>query len=153
MKIMRTFLSGKIYKIVPVLLKFKISFFSSFSCFPPSFSFPGFSSFSYSSTALLPALMSTRIHLNCVCMCGCLGPGPSCQLNQQSLIPLSPLTHTSVYTQKGWAHTHTHTLFLIALGGSRISAQTYSRTHKYTPLRQTDNGPYPKTKTISVRQQ
>lgn len=37
MKIMRTFLSGKIYKIVPVLLKFKTSrFFFSPSTLPPS---------------------------------------------------------------------------------------------------------------------
>lgn len=37
MKIMRTFLSGKIYKIVPVLLKFKTSrFFSLLPLFRPS---------------------------------------------------------------------------------------------------------------------
>lgn len=42
MKIMRTFLSGKIYKIVPVLLKFKISLFFSFSPFLPSSSLPPF---------------------------------------------------------------------------------------------------------------
>lgn len=32
-KIMRTFLSGKIYKIIPVLLKFKIFFPPSLPCF------------------------------------------------------------------------------------------------------------------------
>ncbi len=42
MKIMRTFLSGKIYKIVPVLLKFKISSFFPFFSLPTLFLPPTF---------------------------------------------------------------------------------------------------------------
>lgn len=54
-KIMRTFLSGKIYKIIPVLLKFKI--------FSPPLSRVFSLSLFLSQFSLLVALMRTVIHL------------------------------------------------------------------------------------------
>lgn len=87
MKIMRTFLSGKIYKIVPVLLKFKISrFFFFFSLptlfLPPSFPFPVFSLL-FQQHSLIT---SSNEHQDTPQLCVCVSVSV-CVLGSRSLVP------------------------------------------------------------------